>query len=65
MAYGLNTALFVEDGPTAKVASLAATRSASRFLAWRKLNPESRFEAVEKALAAPANDLIDSYPLAL
>ena len=61
MTYGLNPGLSVEDG-TAVDASRAA---AERFGRWRKLDEERRLQAVERALKAPANDLIDGYPLAL
>lgn len=65
MAYGLNSKLFVEDGPAVQAANVAAARPSARFRAWQKLNPERRFAAIERALKAPANDLIDGYPLAL
>ena len=35
------------------------------FQAWRQLDAEKRLEIVERALGCPANDLIDSFPLAL
>ena len=63
MSYGLDTRLFVEHGPAAKAAEALETRSAAR--PWRALPPESRLSLVERALKAPANDLIDAYPLAL
>lgn len=65
MTYRLDPALFVEDGPTVHAASAAAARSFARFVRWRKLDEERRLQAVEQALKAPANDLIDGYPLAL
>jgi hypothetical protein len=34
------------------------------YRAWRGLNPDRRLAIVEKALK-PANDVIDSYPVAL
>lgn len=61
MTYGLNPKLPVEDG-----AAFDASRADSaRFGRWRKLGEDRRLQAVERALKAPANDLIDGYPLAL
>lgn len=65
MTYGLNPRLFVEDGPAVHAASSAAARRFARFGRWRKLDEDHRLQAVERALRAPANDLIDGYPLAL
>ena len=65
MTYGLNHRLFVEDGPAVQAANSAAARKFTRFGRWRKLDEERRLQAVERALKAPANDLIDGYPLAL
>lgn len=65
MTYGLSRALFVEDGPAIQAANSAATRTSTRFLLWRKLDAKNRLEVVECALKSPANDCIDSYPLAL
>lgn len=66
MAYSLNTGLFVEDGPAVHAARAAAARSPARFAHWRKLDARHRLQAVDRALKAPANDLIDDgLPLAL
>lgn len=65
MTYRLDPALFVEDGPAVHAASAASARSVARFVHWRKLDEKRRLQAVERALQAPANDLIDGYPLAL
>lgn len=65
MTYGLDRGLFVEDGPAHMAASIGSDRKSVRFRAWRKLNAESRLKVVERALAAPANDLIDNFPIAL
>ena len=65
MTYGLNSGLFIEDGPAIAAVKRAAKRSSARFLAWRKLNPEHRLKVVERALSAPANDLIGDLPVAL
>ena len=65
MTYGLDPGLFIEDGPAFHAASAAAARSSARFRNWKSLDEERRLKAVEQALKAPANDLIDNYPLAL
>jgi hypothetical protein len=62
MAYGLSTRAFIEDGPVEQVAKADAGRSTAR--SWRVLDEVRRLELVERALH-PANDCIDSYPLAL
>jgi hypothetical protein len=40
-------------------------RTHRRFRAWQQLAPERRLDAVERALNAPANDLVDAFPIAL
>jgi hypothetical protein len=56
MAYGLNPALFLEDGPALNAArSAAARRSSSQYLAWRSLDPERRLALVDQALAPHSN----------
>ena len=65
MAYGLDTELFIENGPAVLAANSARLRPASRFLRWRMLDTKDRLEVVERALEAPANDRIDAYPIAL
>ena len=65
MTYSLARRLFVENGPADQAAIVAAGRPSVRFLAWRKLDTQRRLEAVEKAMAAPANDCIDDLQLAL
>lgn len=65
MAYCLSGGPLVEDGPTSKAASTAGGLNSPSFERWRKLDEEHRLQAVERALKAPANDLIDGYPLAL
>jgi hypothetical protein len=62
MAYGLSTRAFVEDGPVEQVAKAGVARSTAR--SWRALDAARRLELVEQAMH-PANDCIDSYPLAL
>ncbi len=65
MTYGLNPRLFIENGPALKAAELRSPRSSTVYRAWRGLDRDRRFAAVERALK-PANDEgIDAYPLAL
>jgi hypothetical protein len=65
MTYSLSPRLFVEDGPAVQAAKAAAARPSVRFLPWRKLDAELRLQVIDSALKSPANDCIDSYPLAL
>ena len=62
MAYGLSPRAFIEHGPAEQVAKAEAVRSTART--WHALDATRRLELVERALH-PANDCIDSYPLAL
>ena len=62
MSYGLSTRAFIEDGPAEQVAKAEAMRSTAR--SWRALDAARRLALVERALH-PANDCIDSFPLAL
>jgi len=62
MAYGHSTRAFIEHGPVEQVAKANASRSTAR--SWRALDEARRIELVERALC-PANDCIDSFPLAL
>jgi hypothetical protein len=62
MTYGQSTRAFIEDGPVQQVAKADALRSTAR--AWRTLDRARRLQLVERALR-PANDCIDSFPLAL
>ena len=62
MTYGHSPRAFIENGPTEQVARLDALRSTART--WRALDQARRLELVERALN-PANDCIDSFPLAL
>ena len=61
MIYGLSTRAFIEDGPVEQVARASALRTTAR--AWRALDEARRLALVERALV-PANDSIDSLPLA-
>ena len=65
MAYGLNPRLFIENGPTVEAERARQVRSSDGFRVWRELPRDRRFEVVDRALKAPANDLIDRFPVAL
>jgi hypothetical protein len=65
MTYRLDRGLFVENGPALHAAKVASAHNFVRFGAWRNLDTDRRFDMVQKALSAPANDLVDSYPVAL
>jgi len=62
MTYGHSSRVFIEDGPAEQVARVVAQRSRAR--AWRALDDARRLELIERALL-PANDFIDSFPVAL
>jgi hypothetical protein len=62
MTYGHSPRAFIEDGPSEQLAKAGQLRSTAR--AWRALDEARRIELVERALF-PANDCIDSFPLAL
>ena len=66
MAYGLNTRLFIENGPAIRAAEAHSRSSSDSFRAWQKLDPERRLSLVDRALRPAANDqLIDGLPIAL
>ncbi len=65
MAYSLARGPFIANRPTEQAAVAAAARAAARVLPWRRLDSNRRLALVEDALKAPANDVIDGYPLAL
>ena len=65
MTYALDQGLFVEDGPAALAATAAARRRSARFIGWRRLDDEHRFDAIQRALKTAANDAADFYPIAL
>ena len=52
-----------KTAPKFRPAQARATFSTAR--SWFALDPELRLELVERALRAPANDVIDAFPLAL
>jgi hypothetical protein len=56
MAYGLDLGLFLENGPAVEAERASRFRSARAFAAWRSLDPNTRYAAVEQALHAPCND---------
>jgi len=62
VTYGLSTRAFIEDGPVEQVTKADALRSTAR--SWRALDAAHRLALVERALH-PANDCIDSFPIAL
>ena len=63
MTFGHSTRAFIEDGPVEQVEKLIQLRSTART--WHALDAENRFALIERALAVPANDIIDNFPLAL
>jgi hypothetical protein len=63
MTYGLDCSQFVENGPENTASQARATFSTAR--SWFALDPDLRLELIEQALRAPANDVIDAFPLAL
>jgi hypothetical protein len=65
MTFGLRPWGFVAEGRAVHAAEAAAARPSTRFLPWRKLDPDCRLKMIEHALSAPANDLVDELPLAL
>ena len=65
MAYGLNTRLFIENGPAIQAADALAHSSSHAFRAWQSANRERRLALIETALKAPANDVCDGFPIAL
>lgn len=60
MTYGIDR-LVPDDNAAAEP---VGARVGIGFAAWRKLDDQSRLRLVERELK-PANDFIDSYPLAL
>jgi hypothetical protein len=68
MAYGLSTRAPAENAAKNPLVQRALSRASGTwggYQAWRQLEPEKRLELVERALAAPANDVVDGYPVAL
>ena len=66
MTYGLDTRLFVENGPAVQAARAHLLNSGDAYRAWRGLDRERRLALIDKALRRPANDdLADGFPIAL
>ena len=64
MTYGHSTRVSPVSAAT-QHAIARASGTWGGYQAWRQLDPEKRLQLVEQALAVPANDIIDDYPLAL
>jgi hypothetical protein len=64
MTYGRSTRAPAQSVLTQRAVDRAAGTWGG-YQAWRQLDTETRLELVEQALAAPANDIIDNFPLAL
>jgi len=64
MTYGYSTRAPAANALTQRAID-GASRTSGGYQAWRQLDTERRLELIEQALAAPANDIIDSFPLAL
>ena len=62
MIYGHTPRAFIENGPAEQLEKVTSVRSTART--WRALDEARRLELVERALV-PANDFMDSFPLAL
>jgi hypothetical protein len=62
MTYGHSIRAYREDGSVEQVARAGALQTSAS--AWRALDEARRLELVERMLF-PANDCIDSFPLAL
>jgi hypothetical protein len=63
MAYGLSTRASAAN-PVVERALARASGTWGGYQAWRQLDVDRRLELVEEAMV-PANDRIDSFPLAL
>ena len=63
MAYGFESRLFLEDGPTIHAERARFARSKQTARVWRSLSETSRLELVEKILAKPANDDWPAQPV--
>jgi hypothetical protein len=64
MTYGHSTRVSAVNALTQRALD-RANGSWGGYQAWRQLDPEKRLQLVEQALATPANDIIDDFPLAL
>jgi hypothetical protein len=64
MTYGRSTRAPAQSALTQRAID-RASGTWGGYQAWRQLDTERRLELVERALAVPANDIIDSFPVAL
>jgi hypothetical protein len=64
MTYGRSIRASTESVLTQRAIDRAAGTWGG-YQAWRQLDTDQRMELVEQALAVPANDIIDDFPLAL
>ena len=64
MTYGRSTRASAESVLTQRAIDRAAGTWGG-YQAWRQLDTDQRLELVEQALAVPANDIIDNFPVAL
>ena len=64
MTYGRSTRAPAESALTQRAIDRAAGTWGG-YQAWRQLDTDQRLQLIERALAAPANDIIDSFPVAL
>ena len=64
MTYGHSTRAPADNVLTQRAIDRAAGTWGG-YQAWRKLDTAQRLELIEQALAVPANDIIDDFPLAL
>ena len=66
MTYGLNSRLFIENGPAIRAAQAHARSSSDAFRAWGGLDADKRLALIEKALRKPAkDDGKEDFPIAL
>jgi hypothetical protein len=63
MSHGHSNRAPAEDAVERALARASGTWGG--YQAWRQLDSRTRLELVEQALSCPANDLVDSFPLAL
>ena len=64
MTYGRSTRAPIESALTQRAIDRAAGTWGG-YQAWRQLDTDQRLQLIEQALIAPANDIIDNFPLAL
>lgn len=64
MTYGLNSRLFLENGPAIQAAAAHARSSSDAYRAWAGLDADHRIALIERVLRPAANDS-DELPIAL